>query len=449
MAKILIVDDEDSVRQSVGKILRYAKYETLEAENGRKALLVLDQDADVDVVLCDVKMPLMDGLECLSAMVEKRPGLHVIMISGHGTIETAVEATKRGAFDFIEKPLDQDRLILTVRNALENATLKSQTVKLRAELIDRWRILGESGLIKQIRATIDRIAATDARVLITGENGTGKELIARNLHALSNRIDAPFVDVNCAAIPTELIESELFGHEKGAFTGADKAKTGRFEQADGGSLFLDEIGDMDLTAQAKVLRALETGEIQRVGSSASKTVDVRVISATNKDLDEEVQAGNFREDLLYRLNVIPLHSPPLRDRPEDLSLLLSRFTREICHKYDMETKIFSNEAILYLQQLTWPGNVRELRNFAERCILLTPKDSIEKPDLELLTSKTQEVYGDGIFAIPSFEEFKAQSEKLFLQKKLEENGWNVKRTAEALGMQRSNLYKKIDRYNLK
>jgi len=449
MAKILIVDDEQSVRSSVSMILRYARHDVVEAEGGKAALSILDDQDNFDVVLCDVKMPAMDGMEALEIMQERFPSLHVIMISGHGTIETAVEATKKGAFDFIEKPLDQDRLLLSVRNAARHAELEDETKHLRGELLDQWRILGDSSAIESLRQTIARIAPTDARVLITGENGTGKELVARNLHALSKRTSRPFVDVNCAAIPGELIESELFGHEKGAFTGADKLKIGRFEQATGGTLFLDEIGDMDLTAQAKVLRVLETDNVQRVGSSDNVPVDVRVVAATNKDLEEEVKEGTFREDLLYRLNVIPVHLIPLRERPEDISILLEKFLSEFCSKYELGKRTFTTAAMDELRRLQWAGNIRELRNFTERVVLLAQSDEIDAKDLLHLTTKSSEAYSDSVFSVGTFEEFKQVSEKLFFQKKLEENDWNIKRTAEVLGMQRSNLYKKIDRYNLK
>ncbi|MCA9321924.1 MAG: sigma-54-dependent Fis family transcriptional regulator, partial [Planctomycetes bacterium] len=448
-AKILIVDDEQSVRSSVAMILCYAKHDVVEAEHGRRALDLLSKTPDIQVVLCDVKMPVMDGLEFLEIMGQKHPTIPVVIVSGHGTIETAVEATKKGAFDFIEKPLDQDRLLLTVRNAAQSAALFNETRQLRGEMLEQWRILGDSPAVREIRSTIERIGPTDARVLITGENGTGKELVARNLHALSRRAARPFIDVNCAAIPSELIESELFGHEKGAFTGAESRKIGRFEQADGGTLFLDEVGDMELSAQAKVLRVLETGVLQRVGGPDQIKVDVRVVAATNKDLEEEVREDRFREDLLYRLNVIPIHLPPLRERPSDIPALLEKFTTECCRKYDLERRVFTAAALAHLSRLAWPGNIRELRNFVERVVLLTPEVTIDAPDLERLTSKAGAVYNESIFSIATFEEFKQLSEKLYLQKKLEENEWNIKRTAETLGMQRSNLYKKIDRYELK
>ncbi|MEE9394494.1 MAG: sigma-54 dependent transcriptional regulator [Planctomycetota bacterium] len=449
MAKVLIIDDEESVRDSVAMILRYARHETIEAPNGKSGLATLALEPSIDVVLCDVKMPQMDGLEVLAEIKRLHPQMKVIMISGHSTIDTAVEATKLGAFNFLEKPLDQDRVLLTVANAAESTELRSDVRKLKTELLDKWRILGDSTTMKELRSTIERIAATDARVLITGENGTGKELVARNLHHLSNRSAGAFVDLNCAALPRELIESELFGYRKGAFSGADSDKMGRLEQADKGSLFLDEIGDMDLAAQAKVLRVLETSEVQRLGGKDSIKVDVRVVAATNKDLQEAVAEGLFREDLLYRLNVIPIHIAPLRERNDDLPLLLEKFTEEFCSKYNLAKKTFSAAALTELRQHRWPGNVRELRNFTERAVLLVSADEIDAPDLAKLSTNPAKVYHESVFDCATFEEFKATSEKLYLQKKLDENDWNIKRTAENLGMQRSNLYKKLDRYSLK
>ncbi len=449
MSRILIVDDEEAVRESVSMALEYVGHSVVQARHGKDALDVLEKDPSIEVVLCDVKMPVMDGLETLEAMRDRWPDRPVVMISGHGTVETAVEATKKGAFDFIEKPLDQDRLTLTVRNAIRSAELEAEARNLKDELLDKWRIIGESPSIEAVRKTIERIAPTDARVLITGDNGTGKELVARNLHLLSRRSKAPFVDVNCAAIPRELIESELFGHVKGAFTGADRDKTGRFEQAHGGTLFLDEIGDMDITAQAKVLRVLESGRVQRVGEPGDRQVDVRIIAATNKDLEEEVREGRFREDLLYRLNVIPIHLAPLRERAEDIPILLEKFSSDACRKYELPCKSFTPEAIARLQRMEWSGNIRELRNFAERVVLLSPSDTIGPKELDLLGTQNPRGLDESVFSAPTFEEFKQLSEKLYLQKKLVENEWNIKRTAESIGMQRSNLYKKIDRYNLK
>ena len=449
MAKVLIVDDDRSVRESLSMILRYARHRVVEAANGREGLEALKNDAEIDVVICDVKMPAMDGLELLQEIKKHSPETPVVMISGHGTLETAMEAARRGAFDFIEKPLDQDRVLITLRNAVGSAEQKKESRVLKGELADQWRLIGDSPEMKAIRATIERIGPTDARVLVTGENGTGKELVARNLHAFSKRAGRPLIDVNCAAIPRELIESELFGHEKGSFTGATARKIGKFELADRGTLFLDEIGDMEMSAQAKVLRALETGEIQRVGSESTIKVDVRVVAATNRDLEKDVKEGRFREDLLYRLNVIPIRMPPLRERPEDLEVLLRRFATEYCKKYGLEARTFTPAALDHLRRLQWPGNVRELRNFVERIVLLAPGAAIDVSEIEHTQTSTSNLYSESIFSCATFEEFKEKSERLFLEKKLKENDWNIKRTAEVLGMQRSNLYKKIDRYNLK
>jgi DNA-binding NtrC family response regulator len=448
--KILIIDDEPSIRSAVRMILKYENFVTEEAGTGADGIKILKKEADVAAVLCDVKMPGMDGIETLVEMKLVRPDLPVIMISGHGTVETAVEATRRGAFDFLEKPLDRDRLLLTVRNALGHSNLAQENDALRKGIAGKYRIIGASHAIVGLRDTIARVADTDARILISGENGTGKELVARNLHLLSRRRDAAWVDVNCAAIPSELIESELFGHEKGSFTGADAKKIGKFEQADGGTLFLDEIGDMPLAAQAKVLRVLEESKVQRVGGDGTIPIDVRVVAATNKDLAKEVEAGQFREDLFYRLNVIPLHVPPLRERGDDVVELFSRFLHEACRKYHRDTMRIEGDAAAHLISQPWPGNVRELRNLAERVVLLVPDPSLTRSALEGLGARENRTLGDAsLFAIQSFEQFKETAEHLYLQRKLEENGWNIKRTAETLGMQRSNLYKKIERYGLK
>jgi len=448
--KILIIDDEESIRSAVRMILKYENYVTEEAGTGADGVKLIETVPDVDAVLCDVKMPGMDGLDALRRMRDIREDVPVIMISGHGTVETAVEATRRGAFDFLEKPLDRDRLLLTIRNALGQRELVTENEALRKGIADKYRIVGSSSVIEGLRQNIARVADTDARVLVTGENGTGKELVARNLHLLSDRHDRALVDVNCAAIPSELIESELFGHEKGAFTGADGKKIGKFEQADGGTLFLDEIGDMPLAAQAKVLRVLEENKVQRVGGDVDIGIDVRVIAATNKDLEKEVEEGNFREDLFYRLNVIPLIVPPLRDRGDDVVEIFSRFLQQACKKYARETMRVDAAAATHLKTQPWPGNVRELRNLAERVALLVPESELTKGALEGLGARDAGPIGDStLLAIDSFEAFKETAERLYLQHKLEANGWNIKRTAETLGMQRSNLYKKIERYNLK
>jgi two-component system nitrogen regulation response regulator NtrX len=450
VSRVLIIDDDSAVRSAVRMILKYEQHEVEEAASGAEAMRALDGQGPFDIALCDVKMPGMDGLELLPRLRERAPGLIVIMISGHGTLETAVAATRLGAFDFLEKPLDRDRLLLTIRNAQTSRRLAAENESLRTRIAERYAIVGSSPVMRELCATIARVAASDARVLITGENGTGKELVARNLHLLSPRRDGPWVEVNCAAIPHELIESELFGHEKGSFTGADSRKIGRFEQAHRGTLFLDEVGDMPLSAQAKVLRVLEESVVQRVGGSTPSPVDVRVVAATNKDLEKEVAEGRFREDLYYRLNVIPLVVPPLRERGDDVVELFTRFLVGLCAKYQRPTMRLSGDAALALKAQPWPGNVRELRNLAERVALLVPEAEVGAAALENLGQRTSRSLGDAsLFAIPNFEEFKDTAERLYLEHKLRENGYNIKRTAELLGMQRSNLYKKIERYGLK
>ncbi len=450
MSKILIVDDETSVRSAVRMILKYENFEVEEAANGSEALRKLEADPNFDAVLSDVKMPGIDGLELLPKIRQALPSLPVIMISGHGTLETAIEATRRGAFDFLEKPLDRDRLLLTIRNATAKSRLTAENETLRTRIAERFRLVGASPAMNALRAAIARVAASDARILITGENGTGKELVARNLHLQSARRDAAWVDVNCAAIPGELIESELFGHEKGSFTGADSKKIGKFEQAHGGTLFLDEIGDMPFAAQAKVLRVLEENVVQRVGGDTPIPIDVRLIAATNKDLEKEVKDGRFREDLFYRLNVIPLVVPPLRDRGDDVVELFGLFLIQFCQKYARPTMRVDASAAAKLRALAWPGNVRELRNLAERVALLVPEAIVSEHSIDGLGRRESASLGDeSLFSIGNFEEFKDTAEKLYLERKIRENGFNIKRTAELLGMQRSNLYKKIERYGLK
>ena len=450
MNNILIVDDESSIRSAVRMILKYEKFACSEAGRADEALKLLDKES-VDLVLCDVKMPGMDGLELLTKLKKLQPKLPVVMISGHGTLETAVEATRRGAYDFLEKPLDRDRLLLTIRNALGQGSLAQENAKLRETIADRFRLQGECGAMQELRKTIRRVGDTDARVLITGENGTGKELVARNLHIQSSRADRPWVAVNCAAIPSELIESELFGHEKGAFTGAEARKIGKFEQAHGGTLFLDEIGDMPASAQAKVLRVLQEDQVQRVGGSDVIPIEVRVVAATNKDLEKEVAEGNFREDLFYRLNVIPLVVPPLRERGDDVIELFQEFLETACKKYDRPPMMIQPDVHNWLRSQSWPGNVRELLNLSERVALLVSDEELAADALQNLGKKEGAALGTegALFEIESFEVFKETAERLYLHRKLSENGWNVKRTAESLGMQRSNMYKKIDRYGLK
>ncbi|MBN1925061.1 MAG: sigma-54-dependent Fis family transcriptional regulator [Prolixibacteraceae bacterium] len=369
MSKILVIDDERAIRNTLKDILEYEKFQVDLAENAYSALVFIKANS-YDVVLCDIKMPEMDGLELLPHLVENQPDVPVVMISGHGNIDTAVEAIKKGAYDFIEKPLDLNRLLITIRNALEKSSLVSETKTLRKKIGSKYTIVGESPPIRKIFDMTDKVAPTDARVMITGANGTGKELVARRLHELSNRAKGPFVEVNCAAIPSELIESELFGHEKGAFTSAVKQRKGKFEQAEGGTLFLDEIGDMSLSAQAKVLRALQENEISRVGGDKAIKVDVRVITATNKDLNKEIDKGNFREDLYHRLSVIIIHVPSLNERLEDIPVLADYFIEQICSEYGMPIKTISQEAISELQKINWTGNIREFRNVIERLIIL-------------------------------------------------------------------------------
>ena len=372
MLKILVIDDERSIRNTLKDILGFEGFQVELAENGR-AGIDLVQSSEFDIILCDIKMPEMDGLEVLEQIRKIKPESTVVMISGHGTIDTAVEAIKKGAFDFIEKPLDLNRLLITLRNASDKTALIKETQILKQKVSKKFEIIGESASIRKVLEMCDRVAATEAKVLITGANGTGKELIARRLHEYSQRAENPFVEVNCAAIPSELIESELFGHEKGAFTSAIKQRKGKFEQADGGTLFLDEIGDMSLSAQAKVLRALQENIITRVGSDKQVEVNVRVIAATNKDLQEEIRNGNFREDLYHRISVILIHVPSLDQRKEDIPLLAQYFIDQLCGEYGQPVKEITPEAIEMLEARKWSGNIREFRNVIERLIILGGK----------------------------------------------------------------------------
>jgi DNA-binding NtrC family response regulator len=377
MAKLLIIDDEKSIRKTLKEILEYEKYQVDEAADGIEGLALIEKNK-YDIVLCDIKMPKMDGIEVLEKIMDTTVDTPVVMISGHGNIETAVEAVKKGAFDFIAKPLDLNRLLVTIRNAMDKSKLVNETKVLKKKINKTFDIIGESKAIIQIKEMIDRVAPTDARVLITGNNGTGKELVARWLHEKSNRANAPLVEVNCAAIPSELIESELFGHEKGAFTSAVNQRKGKFEQAEGGTIFLDEIGDMSPSAQAKVLRALQENKISRVGGDKEIKVNVRVVAATNKDLKKEIAAGNFREDLYHRLSVILIHVPSLNERKEDIPLLAEHFLQLICEEHVVPLKLFSNEAVKELQKINWTGNIRELRNVVERLIILCDKKITDK-----------------------------------------------------------------------
>lgn len=373
MAKILIIDDEKSIRTTLREILEYEKYQVEEAKDGEEGLDKLSVE-DFDLVLCDIKMPKMDGIEVLDKILSLGKDLQVIMISAHGSIETAVDATKKGAFDFISKPPDLNRLLLTVRNALDKSNLVTETKVLKKKISKTFEILGDSPAISEVKKTIEKVAPTEARVFITGPNGTGKELVARWIHEKSNRASGPFVEVNCAAIPSELIESELFGHEKGAFTSAVKQRIGKFEQANGGTLFLDEIGDMSLSAQAKVLRALQENKISRVGGDKDIKVDVRIVAATNKDIAQMIRDNTFREDLFHRIGVILIQVPSLKDRSEDIPMLVNHFIHLIASEYGSPPKNIEPEAVQYLQTLNWPGNIRELKNVVERLIILSDKN---------------------------------------------------------------------------
>ncbi len=372
MAKILVIDDQKSIRNTLKDILEYENHQVVLAENGEEGIEIFEKDKP-DLVLCDIKMPNMDGIEVLDKIMSKTQEIPVVMISGHGNIDTAVEAIKKGAYDFIEKPLDLNRLLVTIRNAQERKDLVIETKVLKRKVSKTYDMIGESEPIQKVHEMIDKVAPTDARVLITGENGTGKELVARWLHEKSNRAGQPFIEVNCAAIPSELIESELFGHEKGAFTSAIKQRKGKFEQANGGTIFLDEIGDMSLKAQAKVLRALQENVISRVGSDKDIKVNVRVLAATNKNLKEEIVANNFREDLYHRLSVIIIHVPSLNNRKEDIPLLANHFNSIICNELGVSEKKIEESAIQELQKINWTGNIREFRNVIERLIILCPQ----------------------------------------------------------------------------
>ncbi len=447
MKTILVVDDERSIQESLMMILEYEKFTVECASSGAEALEKI-QSNGYAVVLLDVKMPGMDGLETLEKIRQFNPDLPVVMISGHGTIETAVDATKRGAFDFLQKPLDRDKVLVTVRNSIERTLLVKDYKQIKERLEGRDIIIGKSKVMMDILALIERVAPTDSRVLITGENGTGKELVAKAVHRLSRRMRKALIEVNCAAIPTELIESELFGHEKGSFTGATNQRIGKFEQADEGTIFLDEVGDMSLHAQAKVLRALEEGKIERVGGNKTISVDVRVIAATNKNLKDEIAKGQFREDLYHRLNVIPIHVPALRERREDIPLLVTHFVNDICSRNGMPTKQAGNDVIRILESMEWSGNVRELRNMVERLVIMSPRDRIDVDIIQPTPVAAKGEFGALLMASTTFQEFKDQAEKLFIKHQLELHQWNITKTAETLNIQRSHLYTKMKRYDL-
>jgi len=447
--RILVVDDEQGVREALRQLLEYEGYVVALAASGSEAL---DAFADFKphLVLLDVKMAGMDGLAVLARLREADPQALVVMISGHGTIATAVEATQLGAHDFLEKPLDTHRILLTLKNALEHVVLAREVRALKAAVEQRHEIVGSSPAIRQVIERIEKVAPTPARLLITGENGTGKELVARAVHRLSPRANRAFVEVNCAAIPSELIESELFGHVKGSFTGAFADRVGKFELADGGTLFLDEVGDMSSAAQAKVLRVLQEGIITPIGSARSIKVDVRVVAATNKKLEDEIAVGRFREDLLYRLNVVPIDVPPLRARREDIPQLVEHFVAQLAAQQGLAPRQLTEAALERLRRHQWPGNVRELRNTVERLLILANGDAIDEPDVLRMVGPADEEaeLGDTLIQSPTFERFKQDAERAFLLAKLKEHDWNVSETARRLQMPRSNLYKKIERYRL-
>ncbi len=462
MPRILIVDDEEAIRKTVAQTLASEKHESAQAANGKEALEKLEGDT-FDLALVDLKMPGMDGKEFLTALNDRRIDIPVVMMSGHGTIDDALDATRRGALDFIQKPFDRDRLLLAVRNAAAHGRLATENRVLRTRVASRTRMLGESDAMKEVRAMIQKVAATEARVLILGENGSGKELVARLIHEQSARAEGPFVDVNCAALPDTLIESELFGYEPGAFTGANKSMPGKFEQAKGGTLFLDEIGDMPLQAQAKVLRVLEERQVRRLGGQKTVAVDARVVAATNRDLPGMIAKGEFREDLYYRLNVFPVRVPPLRERRADVPVLARGFLADFCVVSGLPARRLDGAAETRLAGHAWPGNVRELKNVVERMAILADKDVITEADVSKAMGGTRQMAEAARAAVAAtdadpmgpfracrtYEEFKEMSEKLFLESRLRSNDGNVSKTAEELDMPRSNFYKKMEKYGLK
>ncbi|MDQ0639106.1 two-component system nitrogen regulation response regulator NtrX [Pedobacter sp. W3I1] len=464
MAKLLIIDDERAIRSTLREILEYENYDVEDIDNGIDGLEMIKK-GNFDLVLCDIKMNKMDGMEVLEQAQLIKPDLPFIMISGHGTVETAIEASKKGAFDFISKPPDLNRLLITVRNGLDRGNLVTETKVLKRKASKTREILGESESISKIKETIERVAPTEARVLITGANGSGKELVARWLHEKSNRADSPLIEVNCAAIPSELIESELFGHEKGSFTSAVKQRIGKFELANGGTLFLDEIGDMSLSAQAKVLRALQEHKISRVGGEKEIEVNVRVLAATNKDLLKEIEDGNFRMDLYHRLNVINIHVPHLTERIDDIPVIAQNFLENICSDYGMPVKKINEAGMAALKALPWTGNVRELHNMIERLIILSDKVITENDvrafanpggGTNIGAATSAQIAGAGgsslAFSFDSFnnfQDYKDHAEREFIKFKLEKNNWNVSKTADEIDIQRSHLYSKIEKFGLK
>jgi len=452
-AKILVIDDEAAIRSSLKGVLEDEGFLVALAEDGSKGLDAIAMHRP-DVVLLDIWMPGRDGLEILEDAKKRSPQTQFVVMSGHGTIETAVKATKLGAFDFLEKPLSTEKLLIMINNILHLSKLRSENSQLLSKVKRDITMVGESEAFRQLKQMISRVAPTNSWVLITGENGTGKELVAQNIHYQSNRAGKMFVELNCAAIPEDLIESELFGHEKGAFTGASAQKKGKFDIANGGTLFLDEIGDMSLKTQAKILRILQEQKFERVGGHDTISVDVRVVAATNKNLEEEIKAGRFREDLYYRLNVIPFRVPSLRERRSDIPLLIKHFTELFAKEMGGRPKHFTPEALKYLTARDWPGNIRELRNFVERVFILTPGDIIEVGDLQMagIGPADNAVLNSGFFSdqisSDSLREARAEFEKAFILRKLKENDNNISKTAEVIGVERSHLHRKIKSYGI-
>jgi two-component system, NtrC family, nitrogen regulation response regulator NtrX len=465
--RILVIDDEAAIRESLRMILEYEQYAFVGASSGQEGLALIQRDRP-DLVLLDIKMPGMDGMEVLRKLRALDETLPVVMISGHGTTSTAVDAIKSGAIDFLDKPLSSERVIVTLQNVLKQQELRQENRELKLAMESRYEIIGDSPALRAVLEAVKRAAPTNATVMLLGESGVGKELVARTIHRNSARVGQRFVQVNCAAIPEELIESELFGHEKGSFTGATEKQIGKFEQADRGTIFLDEVGDMSPKTQAKVLRVLQEQEVERLGSARTIKVDVRVIAATNKDLEEGIQRGEFREDLFFRLNVIPIVVPPLRERRGDIPLLVQHFARRTAEEHNLKPKRFDARAMEALQRYRWRGNIRELRNGVERMMIMTPGDVVRVEDLppDIRNDAPARVSLDPVSAPPAgasaapgassssqpggtLREFKDASERAYLVQKLRENNWNISKTAEIIDTPRSNLYKKLEQYGIK
>ena len=443
--RILVIDDEEAIRDSLKVTLDYEGYDTRVASTAREGLAAIESERP-GVVLLDVKMPIMDGMELLRELRTRGHQAPIILISGHATASTAFEAARLGAFAVLEKPFETEQLLLNVRNALQRRQLEVENADLKRRIDRRYEIVSDSSEFSHVLTLIQKAGPTSATVLITGESGTGKELVARAIHRASPRAGKAFVQVNCAAIPEELIESELFGHEKGSFTGAVDKQVGKFVMADQGTIFLDEIGDMSAKTQAKVLRVLQEGDVEPVGAAKTVKVDVRVVAATNKDLEKEIKEGNFREDLYYRLNVIPIHVPPLRQRRQDILPLVQHFTRQFCQDNNFKLKTYEPEALKALMEHGWPGNVRELKNAIERVVILSAGEKIELDDLPEGMTERGTTTGTDFSHIPTLKEFKEVSERAYLVGKLRANGWNISQTAQSIDTPRSNLYKKLEQH---